>query len=116
MDEGAGFIVDCFLPLLERFGFNGREEYFIDVFVVKDFLDKNFLYATHTMGFNRTYHLVYPVKLKHKFFSREPYLKLKRIGITDECKLSSIQLETYIAKGIKLISAYKKELELLKDF
>ena len=115
MDEGAGFILDCFLPLLGRFGFNGREETFINVFTIKDYLDKNFLYATHIMGF-RTYHLTYPVKLKHKFFSREPYLKLKRVHITDECKLSSIQLENLITKGIKLISAYKKELELLKDF
>lgn len=115
MDEGVGFLIDCFLPLLKRLGFNEKNIFTGTFFVKKYFLEDHFLYVYYTMGL-KNYHLTYPVKIKHKFFSHEPYLKLKSITITDDCKWSSIQLENFITKGIKLISAYKKEHELLKDF
>lgn len=115
MDEGAGFVIDYFLPLLKHFGFKEKYIFTGTLFLTKYILEDHFLYARRVMGLSN-YYLIYPVKIKHKFFSREPYLKLKSITITDDCKWSSIQLENFITKGIKLISAYKKEFELLKDF
>lgn len=114
MDEGAGFVVDFFLPLLKCLRFK-EKDIFKGVFLLRQYFDENFLYVEHIIG-SKNYYLTYPVKIKHKFFSNEPYLKLKSITITDDCKWSSIQIENFITKGIKLISAYKKEFELLKDF
>ena len=108
-----GFIVNCFIPLLTRLGFQSKDTFRNGFWCSENILDENFLYATNIIG-SKEYEFIFPVKIKHKWFSKRPYLKLKTIVVND--KWTTKQLETFIIKGIKLISVYKKELAFQEDF
>jgi len=114
MKEGL-FIVNSFIPLLTRLGFQSKDTFRNGFWCREKILDENFLYASNIIG-SKEYELIFPVKIKHKWFSKKPYLKLKTIVVKDYCKLTTKQLETFITKGFKLISVYKKELAFQEDF
>ena len=59
--------------------------------------------------------LKYPVKLKHRWFTKTPYLKYKKLNLK-KCNLCSQKFEELILVGIKLDKQFKKELALQEDF
>lgn len=119
MEEGDfDFWCDIALPILLRNGFVNKS-WKIDGNKFTEFVyehNVNFMvyeYSTLLDGDVRV--LKYPVKLKHRWFTKTPYLKYKKLNLK-KCSLCSQKFEELILYGIKLDKQFKKELELQKDF
>ena len=121
MEEGDfDFFRDCIEPILLRNGFEQKSwlienNKFIS-FVYKYFKQMVVYYNSGWLAIHIVHHLYYPVKHKHKWFTKKPYLKFKTLNLNKYKNRPLKELEGLITKSIKLINQYKKEVELQKDF
>lgn len=119
MEEGDfDYWLDIALPILLRNGFVNKS-WRIDYNRFTEFVyehNVNFMvYEVSSLLYVNVRILKYPVKLKHRWFTKTPYLKYKKLNLK-KCRLCSQKLEELILMGIKLDKQFKKELELQKDF
>lgn len=119
MEEGAlDYWGEIVLPILLRNGFVNKS-WRIDYHKFTEFVyepNVNFMvYEVSSLFDVNVRILKYPVKLQHKWFTKTPYLKYKKINLK-KCRLCSQKFEELILVGIKLDKQFKKELELQKDF
>ena len=121
MEEGDfDFFRDCIEPILLRNGFEQKSwlienNKFIS-FVYKYFKQMVVYYNSGWLSIHTVHHLYYPVKLKHNWFTKKPYLKFKTLNLNKYKNRPLKELEGLITKSIKLINQYQKEVELQKDF
>ena len=119
MEEGDfDYWNDIALPILLKNGFVNKS-WRIDYNRFTEFVyehNVNFMvYETSSLLDVNVRILKYPVKLKHRWFTKTPYLKFKKLNLK-KCHLCSQKLEELILMGIKLDKQFKKELALQEDF
>lgn len=119
MEEGDfDYWNDIALPILLKNGFVNKS-WHIDSNKFTEFVYKhnvNFMvYETSFLLDVNVRILKYPVKLKHRLFTKTPYLKYKKLNLK-KCHLCSQKFEELILMGIKLDKQFKKELALQEDF
>ena len=119
MEEGDfDYWSDIALPILMRNGFvnkSWRVDYNRFIEYVYEHNVNFMVYAGSTLLDVNVHILKYPVKLKHRWFTKKPYLKYKKLNLK-KCHLCSQKLEELILMGIKLDKQFKKELQLQEDF
>lgn len=119
MEEGDfDYWSDIALPILLRNGFvnkSWRIEYNKFTEFVYEHNVNFMVYESSSLLDVNVRILKYPVKLKHRWFTKTPYLKYKKLNLK-KCNLRSQKFEELILLGIKLDKQFKKELELQKDF
>lgn len=119
MEEGDfDYWLDIALPILLRNGFVNKS-WRIDYNRFTEFVyehNVNFMvYEVSSLLYMNVRILKYPVKLKHRWFTKIPYLKYKKLNLKN-CNLCSQKFEELILMGIKLDKQFKKELALQEDF
>ena len=120
MEEGDfDYWNDIALPILLKNGFVNKS-WHIDYTKFTEFVYEHNVNFMVYEGFslfhiNDVRILKYPVKLKHRWFTKTPYLKYKKLNLK-KCHLCSQKFEELILMGIKLDKQFKKELALQEDF
>ena len=119
MEEGDfDYWNDIALPILLRNGFVNKSWHIESNKITEYVYEHNVNFMVYETSFLIDVNvriLKYPVKLKHRWFTKTPYLKFKKLNLK-KCHLGSQKLEELILMGIKLDKQFKKELALQEDF